>query len=262
MNTIITKRNSPLRILSAVFCGYLVFCGLLFAEDDGLAPEVTDLNAQDVSMAFERKIPYLETPYINTQPKKMDDDIPVGALGVDGGDKEMILSYASEVAKELNKERKDKTDSLLISYKGKLIFESYYRRGRQNLPHFQMSITKSNTAFALGRAIQLGHLSMDDLNKPVVDFLKDLDRSKLVDGAAAITLAEALNMSSGIRLDREKIKEFMNNPDTLKGQGQIQAYFECSEPSSTLLRVKTGSMIPMGWSITTVNGISIFSIMQ
>jgi CubicO group peptidase (beta-lactamase class C family) len=215
----------------AAICGVvLLICGMLVAKDDGLAPEVTDLNAKDASMALEKKIPYLKSPYLSSAPRGMKDGIPVGTLGIDGGNKEMILAFAREVAMDPNKKRKDKTDSLLISHKGKLIFESYYRRGRQNMPHFQMSITKSYTAFALGRAIQLGYLTMADLNKPVVDYLKDLDRSRLVEGAEKVTLAEALNMSSGISLIKERIKKYKDHPKLLKGQKQIQAYFECSRP--------------------------------
>ena len=63
-------------------------------------------------------------------------------------------------------------DSLLIWSRGKLLFESYYRRSRANYPHYQMSITKSYTALALGRAIQLGYLKMEDLDKPAIGFLK------------------------------------------------------------------------------------------
>ncbi len=224
------KRTAPLCILPLAFCCSLIFCDSLFAQDDGLAPELTDLNAKDVSMVWEKQIPYLENPHLSTQPKQMNDGIPVGELGVDGGARKMILAFAREVAMDPNKDRKDKTDSLLISHKGKLIFESYFRRGRQNVPHFQMSITKSYTAFALGRAIQLGYLTMDDLDRPVVEFLKDLDRSKLVKGAESVTLAEALNMGSGISLIREKIRKYKEHPESLKGQKQIQAYFECSQP--------------------------------
>jgi len=224
------QQIASLRILPLAFCFSTVFCVSVFAADDGLAPEVTDLNAKDVSMKWERNIPYLENAYLSAQPKNRHDDIPVGALGVDGGDKEMILAFAREVAKEPSNDRKDKTDSLLISHKGKLIFESYFRRGRQNVPHFQMSITKSYTAFALGRAIQLGYLAMGDLNKPAVDFLKDLDRSKLVDGADTITLHDALSMNSGIRLIKEKVADFKDKPELLKGQKQVQAYLEASEP--------------------------------
>lgn len=195
-------------------------------ESNGLAPEVTDLNAKDISFSLEKNIPYLEKAYITTAPKDRKDDIPVGELGVDGGNKEWILKFAREIADNQH----GNMDSLLISYKGKLLFESYYKRGRANYPHYQMSITKSYTAMALGRAMQLGYLSMADLDKPAVSFLKDIDQSKLVAGADTITLAQAMNMGSGIRIDKGKAKELMKEPEKLKGQGQIQAYLTHSEP--------------------------------
>ena len=212
----------------AFACAYLPGAFVL-AQNDGTAPEVIDLNAKDVSMEWEKNIPYLDQPYISESPKNMNDGIPVGTLAADGVNQEMILAFALEIA-DLESERKDKTDSLLISHKGKLIFESYYRRGRQNLPHFQMSITKSYTAFALGRAMQLGYLTMEDLDKPVVDYLKEIDRSQLVKGAEEVTLAEALNMHSGVNLIRENIVKYNKNPELLKGQKQIQAYFTDSSP--------------------------------
>ncbi len=195
-------------------------------ESNGLAPEVTDLNAADVSYALEKKIPDLETPFIDTAPQDLKDGIPVGKLGTNGGNKELILQFAQEITDGQHGE----VDSLLIAHNGKLLFESYYRRGRANYPHYQMSITKSYTAMALGRAIQLGYLSMADLEQPMVSFLKDLNPSKLVPGATKITLAEAMNMGSGIRIDKDKAKELMQHPDNLKGQGQIQAYLENSAP--------------------------------
>jgi len=117
-----------------------------------------------------------------------------------------------------------------VAQHGRLLFESYFRRGRQNYPHYQMSITKSYTAMAVGRAIQLGHLKMSDLDRPVWTFLKDLQPSKFVDGAKDVTLAQAMNMKSGVRIDEKKVGELVKNPVGLKGQGQVQAYFEHSEP--------------------------------
>jgi CubicO group peptidase (beta-lactamase class C family) len=73
---------------------------------------------------------------------------------------------------------------------------------------------------------------MADLDRPVVGFLKELDQGKLVPGATAITLAEAMNMRSGIRIDPDKAKELMRTPKALKGQGQIQAYLQHSAPIS------------------------------
>jgi CubicO group peptidase (beta-lactamase class C family) len=195
-------------------------------ESNGLAPEVTDLNARDVSYGLEKKIPYLEKAHVSASPRAMDDGIPVGTLGADGGNKDLILEYAQEIADN----KHGNVDSLLIAHRGKLLFESYYRRGRVNYPHYQMSITKSYTAMAMGRAIQLGYLSMADLDKPAVTFLKDIDRSKLVSGAASVTVAGAMNMRSGIRIDKEKAKELMRQRDKLKGQGQIQTYLENSSP--------------------------------
>jgi len=150
----------------------------------------------------------------------------VGELGIDGGNKAMILKLAQEIADTTH----GKFDSFLISHKGKLIFESYYARGRINLPHPQASATKACTSFLLGRAIQLGYLSMADLDKPLVSFLKDLDPTKFVEGAEKITLLHALTMRSGIRISKEQKEQLNNNPSQLKGQGRVQALLEYSAP--------------------------------
>ena len=119
---------------------------------NGLAPEVTDLSPKSVSWAQEAKLPDLEKAFISTAPADLNDGIPVGALGGSGGDKDAVLKFASEIEAGQHGE----IDSLLLVHKGKLLFESYYRRGRINYPHYQLSITKSYTAMAIGRAIQLG----------------------------------------------------------------------------------------------------------
>ena len=213
---------------------FLIFCLFLLADkaqsDNGLAPEVTDLNAKDVSYEREKHLPYLEKPFISLAPREKKDQLPVGTLGKDGGDKKLVLDYARKLAEKSENPKIGKTDSLLIAYKGKLLFESYFRRGRANYPHYQMSITKSYTAMALGRAMQLGYLSMEDLDKPVLSFLKKLDASRLAKGASKITLHEAMHMSSGIRLPKKKINQLIDRSERLLGQGQIQAYLQFSAP--------------------------------
>ena len=218
------------------FSALLIFAlsplhGALPSEaSSGLAPEITDLNAKDVSYSLEKKIPYLTKPFITPSPRDLHDGITVGKLGLDGGNKERILRFAHQIEKESPDPKTGKTDSLLISYKGKLIFESYYRRGRQNYPHYQMSITKAYTAIALGRAIQLGHLTMENLNTPVIQFLKQTDPTTMVTGADQITLDQTMTMRSGIRLPQKKIQQLKAKPAQLKGQGQIQAYLQHSNP--------------------------------
>ncbi len=193
---------------------------------NGLAPEVADLNAEDVSWALEAKLPDLEEPFINPAPNDRRDGIPVARLTRQHGDRRAILRFARELAAGEHGE----IDSFLLMKDERLLFECYFRRGRANYPHFQMSITKSYTAMAIGRAIQLGHLSLADLDRPVVGFLKKLDTAEFVVGADKITLAEAMNMRSGIRIDKARARELIKKPAQLKGQGQIQAWLENSAP--------------------------------
>ena len=202
------------------------FLTLNLSAYNGLAPEVTDLNAEDISFQKEKEIPYLEKPFISTSPKAMNDQLKVGKLGIDGGKEEVVLKYVRELAKKSEDPKSGKTDSLLIAYKNKLLLESYFRRGRRNYPHYQMSITKSYTAYALGRAIQMGYLTMEDLHKPVVSFLHQIEVKQLAKGAEQITLHQAMQMSSGIRLPKKKIGEIIRKPDLLKGQGQARAYLQ------------------------------------
>ena len=201
-----------------------IFAAASAGESDRLAPEVT---AADAALVF-RDVPYLEKAFIDPAPADRKDALVVGALGVDGGNKEMIAKLAQEIADG----KHGRFDSLLIAHKGKLLFESYYLRGRIDLPHPQASTTKAYTSLAIGRAIQLGYLTMADLDKPLVSFLEGLDPTKFVDGAERTTLHKAMTMRSGIRISEDKREEFRENPERLQGRGQVQTYLEHSAPIS------------------------------
>lgn len=201
----------------------LIITNSSFAQQsDGFAPEATTTEA---TLSF-WDIPVLKEAFIDASPTDRKDGVPVGELGIDGGNKAMILKLAQEIADN----KYGIYDSFLIAHKGKLLFESYYTRGRINLPHPQVSATKAYTGLLLGRVIQLGHLTMADLNKPLVSFLKDLDPTKFVEGVEKITLHQALTMRSGIRISKEQREELEKNPAQLKGQGQVQALLEHSTP--------------------------------
>ena len=171
-----------------------------------------------------RDIPALKLSFVDASPTDRKDSIPVGMLGLDGGNRDAIVSLAKEIADN----KHQRFDSLLIAHKGKLIFESYYLRGRMNMPHPQASTTKAYTGFALGRAIQLGYLTMEDLHRPVISFLNDLDPSTFTKGAESVTLHHALTMRSGLRMPEGLMDELEKNPESLKGQGLVQAYFDHS----------------------------------
>lgn len=191
-------------------------------QSDSQPPEATKAESQ---LSF-WDMPFLKKAYIDSSPAYKNDGIAVGELGIDGGNKDKIIKLAHKIADSTYGDY----DSFLVAYKDKLIFESYYKRGRINLPHFQASATKSYTGLVIGRAIQLGYLTMDDLDKPLISFLKDLDPTKFVKGVENITLHQAMTMSSGLRFSEEEITKFRENPEQFKGLEQIQAFFELSEP--------------------------------
>jgi len=191
-------------------------------DNKNFAPEAT--AAQSI-LSF-RDIPYLDAPFIDTAPVDRNDGIQVGELGIDGGNKEMVVKLAHEIASNKHGD----LDSMLIYYQDKLLFESYYKRGRINLPHPQASATKAYTGLALGRAIQMGYLTMDDLDKPLISFLKELDPTNFVSGVEKITLHQALTMRSGIYLSSEQRKALEKNPAQIKGQKHLQTVLEHSAP--------------------------------
>ena len=218
--TINLKFKSLLTI--ALFSGLSGITTACAEENDVPAPEAT---AAEAKMSF-WDMPLLETAFIDTAPADRKDRLVVGELGVDGGEKAAIVELAEEIADG----RYGHYDSLLISHKGKLLFESYYLRGRANLAHGQASATKAYTSLALGRAIQLGYLTMADLDKPIIGFFDGLDEEKLVEGAEKITLHKVLTMHGGLSVSEDKWEELQQNPDAIQGQLYVQALLEHSGP--------------------------------
>ncbi|AIY67524.1 serine hydrolase domain-containing protein [Pseudoalteromonas piratica] len=208
------------KILTALF---------LITSPEGVTKEA-EFKAPRVS-AEEEKISFwdmkpLETAFINPAPEKLKDNLTVAKLGIDDGSKTRLLGFANELAEN----KYGKYDSLLISHKGALVFESYYNNGRIDLPHFQFSATKGYTSLILARAIQLGYLTMTDLHKPLVSFFEGLDKSKLASGIELVTLHHVLTMSSGLQFSDEHLKDFRENREKYSGTAQIQAFFEKTQP--------------------------------
>jgi CubicO group peptidase (beta-lactamase class C family) len=206
----------------------------LFSVCSSIVSANTDKNANaPEASSAEKKIsvwdmPHLEKAFINTAPEARNDGLSVGVLGVHGGNENTIVKMAKEIAEN----NEGKFASVLIAHKNKLIFESYYGRGRINLPHMQSSVTKSYISIAIGRAIQLGHLTMADLNKPVVSFIKNIALGKITEGAEKITLHQVMNMRSGIRVSAESQKLIMDNSTNIKGENITQQFLQHSEAIS------------------------------
>ena len=226
-NRIYKNETYGLQKAAMLLCMSIIILHSVVAQKGkrGAAPMATDAVANGTF----RDIPVLEDAFFDASPVDLQDGIPVGKLGRDGGDKAKILAMAREMANHQH----GNYDCMLIAHKGKLLFEYYGLRGRINLPHPQASATKAYTSLLVGRAIQLGYLTMADLDKPLVSFLKDLDPSKWVDGAEKITLHMALTMRGGLGITQEQRDEFEQDSASLKGQGLVQTLLEYSAPITT-----------------------------
>ena len=194
-------------------------------EEEYFAPEAT----ADESTGLYRDIPFLETAFVDTSPADRYDGISVGDLSSGGVNADMLVALAEEIADGQH----GRINSLLVVHQDELLFESYFMKGRVDLPHPQASATKTYTAMALGRAIQLGLLTMADLDKPLISFFDDLDPALLAEGAELITLHNALTMTTGVRIFEEQAEDFRENPEQIKGRKQIQALLDHSAPITT-----------------------------
>ncbi|MCF6459223.1 serine hydrolase [Pseudoalteromonas sp. MMG024] len=187
-------------------------------------------------------IPVLTKAYTNTKPISSDNSLITGKLPLSKDKATAIIN----LAKEIGEGKHGKYDSLLIAKNNKLVFESYHQRGRFGLAHGQASATKGYTSLIVGRAIQLGYLSIADLHKPLISFLKEIDTSKLVAGADKITLHKALTMQGGLTIDRDKWQAIEKAPEQLKGQKLVQRLLqESAAITKETQSYKYGNFNPM-----------------
>ena len=106
------------------------------------------------------------------------------------------------------------------------MFEMYARRGRVDAPHYAMSITKTLTSMILGRAMQLGHVKLEELDRPVIEFMPAINRKTIQPGVETITLRDALMMKSGLRFKDRALEH------------QLAARFEGRRFSRSCLRTQ------------------------
>lgn len=184
----------------------LIFISLLFITSISFGQKPPEATAVEATLSF-WDLPLLEEAFIDAAPNDRKDGIAVGYLSIHNGRRKSIIELSRALADSIH----GQYDGLLISHKNELVFESYYRRGRINLPHGQASVTKSHISLAIGRAIQLGYLTMADLHKPIVHFLKDMALDNLVDGVENITLHQVMTMRSGIRVSADTLESIVAN---------------------------------------------------
>ena len=214
----------------------IVFGASLWAEPPSLPPNIP---AATLDFNRQAEIPDLQRAYISSNPQDLNDGLKVGRLDAPGAAKAIeALRVADSKGQFAN------LDSILLWKDGKLIFEMYARRGRVDAPHYAMSITKTLTSMTLARAIQLRHLKLNDLDRPVVDFMPNINRKKIKQGVEAITVKDALMMKSGLRFkdrftDRQLALDY-------EGQEYFQKLFENTAAVTTQSKkYKYGGVDPL-----------------
>ena len=204
--------------------------GVSYSEQQPQQDFNANLQVADIVGSFdwqkvEATVAKQGSSWVSVKPQPLVDGWPQGELR----NSEQILALAEEIAKGEHRP----IDSVLITSGNRLVFEAYFAYGRANLPHFQASATKSYTSLAIGRAIQMGYLSMEDLHKPIIAFFDEIDVPSLVAGVDKITLHHALSMRSGMRFGerhRQVMGQLAKTPEVLKGQKLAEVYLTLSAP--------------------------------
>jgi len=210
------KRNTSMLLLAVLSLGAELVAGEL--------PRLPkDLDPSKHTYQEQKRLSDLPEAYVSTSPEDLGDGLQVGTLDLPGTEEAVKALIADDKAGKYSN-----LDSILIWKDGKLLFEMYNRRGRVNAPHYTMSVTKTLTSVTLARAIQLGLLGMDDLDKPIVDFMPEIDRSEIKPGVDTITLRDALYMKSGLRFAERHFARELG--DKYRKQRFFQKLLEATEP--------------------------------
>ncbi|MCG7587113.1 serine hydrolase [Photobacterium sp. OFAV2-7] len=185
---------------------------VLGQESDGTAPEITTLNIPSKLPFVDRTQFAIRGEITYSVPTEINDGLEVDDArkyaNLDGiqaylnGIEEQNQKYriGKEVRYKKGKGKKKilgNIDSVLIAKDGKLVLEEYFADARQDKLHYQMSITKSIVAHCIGKAIDLGKIGSE--NDFVLDYLPEVDRSKVAPSVDTLTIKDLLTMSSGIR---------------------------------------------------------------
>ncbi len=208
-------------------------------SSDGTAPEQTTLNLKSKFTFIDRAKIVNRGTIKYTIPKKRNDGIEV-ADARHHGNVTRIVKLLNDIEKQnqdfkvgkglrnarnkypYNPKIRGCVDSVLIAEKGKLIVEEYFADASVDKPHYQMSITKSIVAYAIGKAIEMGKIKSE--NDLILDYLPEVDRTKIARGVDTLTLKDLLTMKSGIRFKPAKKK----TPITLKNHAGL--YLTQTEP--------------------------------
>ncbi len=120
--------------------------------------------------------------------------------------------YKSKIDSGVSKNtlrKKGAVDSFLLYKDGALIIEEYFAYATQDKPHYQMSITKSITSYAVGIAIDQKKIgSEEDL---ILKYFPEIKPSKLSENTKQIKIKDIMSMQSGLQVKKGMVDEKKDN---------------------------------------------------
>lgn len=153
-------------------------------------------------------------------PDNLHDDLPVNSLASAGIDEH----YLKLMVDSINANKLTNIQSVLISRKGKLVYEQYFGGFDAATPHDLRSASKSISSALIGIAMDKGILK--DTSQKLFDFLQEPYKSAANGDARkqAISIGSLLTMSSGLDaidfgINRKSVAsedEYQQTPDWLK----------------------------------------------
>ncbi|TLX75778.1 serine hydrolase [Labilibacter sediminis] len=210
-------RNKILWICTA-FCLTTQFVVSQSGSSDGVAEENAIVTARSKTKTADKKDFNLRTNYQYSQPENLKDGIKVGNIKNVHVDASAIFSLIRNIEQNNlawfqnatgSNVKKGCVDSFLLFKDGKLVVEEYFADAARDKMHFQMSITKSVTALAMG--VMLDHGYVKNVNETAITYLPEVDLSKVPAEVANIKIKDLLSMQSGIRVN-----------DTYKAPNNVQ----------------------------------------
>jgi CubicO group peptidase (beta-lactamase class C family) len=154
-------------------------------------------------------------------------------------------------------------DSIMLKYSTKDFQYNYDNTKyhpfyRQSDLHSLQSVTKSITSILIGIAIDEGYIK--DINTPIITYLTKNKLDHKIITKDSITVANLLNMQSGIKWNEESLDESINNCLLMeKNKDWIQ--YILNQPMDTIPGVKfnynSGNSVLLGKILKEVTGKSI-----
>jgi CubicO group peptidase (beta-lactamase class C family) len=172
------------------------------------------------------------------------------ALGLD-------TARLSRIADVLRGDLAPKTTSVLIVYRGRLVYELYAEPGQRELLNNTRSATKSITSLAVGAAIADGKLR--SVSQPLFSLLADMRPFAHDDSLKeAITLRDALTMSSALACNDDEDK----SPGNENNMHDTRAWtrWAVDLPSDSAYRRDSTGLGP--WRYCTTNAVLLGQAVQ